>query len=64
MELTPLQAAQQLNVTRTRIYGLIRSGALEAWMDDGRWVVDPDSVAEYKRTRRGRGRPRKDDVES
>lgn len=45
--ISPADAAQALGVSRQRVHALIQRGKLNAWRGrDGRWQIDPASVAE------------------
>lgn len=62
--MTPKEAAQILNIEYTTVlYHLKHTGRLTGHKDDqGRWVVDPESVAAFKETPRlDRGAGRKPD---
>jgi len=58
-ELTTPQTAERLGVSVDWVNKLIRAGKLSARMIGRDWLVDPESVAHYRATRRAPGRPRK-----
>ena len=55
------EAAQELDVTESWVRKLIGRGVITAKKFGSSYVVDKASVLEYKRTRKDRGRPRKED---
>jgi excisionase family DNA binding protein len=59
--LTTLEAAEALGITRQRVWQLWQEGTLIGLMRGRDLFLDVSSVEDYQRTRRGPGRPRKDD---
>jgi excisionase family DNA binding protein len=51
--LTPHEAARLLSVSNQRVYQLIKSGQLRGWRVGWNYFVDPESVSEWRRNRKG-----------
>lgn len=58
-DLTPLDVAEDLQISRWTVLGYLRSGALPGYRTTpgGPWRVQPDELARWKRERTAASRP-------
>jgi excisionase family DNA binding protein len=51
--LRPREAARLLGVSNQRVYQLIKSGKLRGWRVGWNYFVEPESITEWRRNRKG-----------
>ena len=57
--ITTLQAANDLGISRSRVYKLIRAGRIKAKKSGGTWLIDPRVLRSVRNRKTGRPKKKK-----